>query len=448
MHVVIAGAGMAGLAAARELEDRGLTATIIEARDRVGGRVVTIRDGFAGRQHAEGGADLIESDHEAVCALAKRLHLTLTPILGRGFGFYGPDRSGRVKRQTAFDGFRPVNEPLAALVRDYKLAEHRWDGPLARRLGSESVADWLRRISRRRGRAETARLIARFRGFRGLFLADPEQLSLLALVDFFADDPFGGGGEMMRIPGGNDQLATRLAATLRSPILLGAVLRRVRTRANRVTVTIETSRGLSVIAADALIITLPPPPLRRIEFDPDLPDGWREAIRRIRMGPATRMLLQFERPFWRRQGLPSLFASDQPTGAVWDANENERGPHGILSLLAGGGASAQLSALVKRGGPDAVVRHLAWLGKPSTLLASHVVRWDDDEWAGGGYVYFDRNFDPTLRQWLARPVGRVLFAGEHTTFRWQGYVNGAVESGQRAAAEAHAILIERTLWDR
>ena len=429
---------MAGLAAARELEDRGMRATIVEARDRVGGRVVTIRDGFAARQHAEGGADLLESDHEAVCALAKRLRLTLTPILGRGFGYYGPDRSGRVRRQEAFGGFASINEPLATLVRDYKLAEQRWDSRVARSLADESVAAWLRRICRGRDPKEAAQLLARFRGFRGLFLADPEQLSLLALVDFFAADPFGGDNEMMRIPGGNDLLATRLAATLRAPILFRTILRRVRAQRRGVSVTVEMPQGRTVMTADALIITLPPPPLRRVQFNPEPPAEWRAAIRRIQMGPATRVLLQFERSFWRRRGLPSLFASDQPTGAVWDGNENQRGTHAILSLLAGGGASAQLAGLAARQGPEAIARRLAWLGRPTRLLASRAIQWEKDQWAGGGYVYFDRGFDPLLRDWLARPFGRVFFAGEHTSVRWQGYVNGAVESGQRAAAEVDA----------
>src|SRR5947208_1171316 len=128
LHVLIAGAGMAGLAAARELEDRGARTTLIEARDRVGGRVVTIRDGFHGRQHAEGGADLIESDHEAASAMAKRLGLTLRPILKQGLGFYGRDRSGRMRRRSGFEGFAAINVPLAAIVREYKLAEQRWDG--------------------------------------------------------------------------------------------------------------------------------------------------------------------------------------------------------------------------------------------------------------------------------------------------------------------------------
>lgn len=449
--VLIAGAGMAGLAAARELEDRGLRATIIEARDRVGGRVVTIRGGFAGRQHAEGGADLIESDQESVCKMAKRLRLTLVPILKCGFGYYGPDRAGRVRRQSAFDGFEPINEGLASLVRDYKLAEQRWDGPIAHRLSQQSVAEWVRSIckARRRGRGgvkgarptnEVNQLISRFRGFRGLFLADPEELSLLALVDFFADDPFGGDSDMLRVVGGNDQLATALAATLDSPIHLRTILRRVRLGRTGVTVTVDTPSGRHEIRADALICTLPPIPLRHVVFEPGLPEPQQQAIRRLPMGPATRMMLQFTSRFWRRRRQPSLFASDQPTGAVWDGNEEQHGRTAILSLLAGGSASRELQTLVRRGGPDAVVRRLGWLGRPAPLISAQTITWEDDPWAGGGYAAFHTGFDPSLREWLARPYGRVLFAGEHTSARWQGYVNGAIESGERAAAETSGAL--------
>jgi len=158
------------------------------------------------------------------------------------------------------------------------------------------------------------------------------------------------------------------------------------------------------------------------------------------MGPATRMMLQFSTRFWTRRRQPSLFASDQPTGAVWDGNEEQRGKPAILSLLAGGGASRRLQALVGHGGPRAVVRRLGWLGRPSTLVAAQVISWEDDPWAGGGYAAFHKGFDPGLREWLARPFGRVLFAGEHTSNRWQGYVNGAIESGQRAAAEVSAAV--------
>ncbi len=88
---------------------------------------------------------------------------------------------------------------------------------------------------------------------------------------------------------------------------------------------------------------------------------------------------------------------------------------------------------------EGVVDRLRWLGTPSPLLASEVISWEEDPWSRGGYAYVDPSFDPHLQPWLARPAGRVLFAGEHTSTRWQGYMSGAVESGQRAAVEVRAL---------
>jgi monoamine oxidase len=104
-------------------------------------------------------------------------------------------------------------------------------------------------------------------------------------------------------------------------------------------------------------------------------------------------------------------------------------------LLAGGGASRELQDVIAREGMPGVTKRLGWLGAPSALRTSHVITWEDDAWAGGGYAVFGPGFDSRLREWLARPCGRVFFAGEHTHARWQGYMNGAIESGQRAAAE-------------
>jgi monoamine oxidase len=437
--VLVAGSGLAGLAAARALEDRGYQVTVIEARDRVGGRVWTIRDGFARGQHAEAGADLIESDQAATLALCRRFHLTLVPILRRGFGYYGTGLDGRPRRQSLGSPFRDIHGDLAARIADYKLAERRWDSGVARAMGAVSVAAWLAGQTRKWSNARRAHLLARFRGFRGLFLADPEDLSLLALVDFFADDPFGGDGELMRVAGGNDRLATALAASLRQPPILSTVLRRIDDDGHGIDAAAEGPRGLATLRADFAVLSLPPVPLGHVVVRPALPEAQREAIGRIRMGPATRGLLQFEARFWKRKRQPSLIGSDLATGAVWDGNEEQRGPAGILSLLAGGGASAGLQAIVQRDGADGVARRLAWLGRVPRLLASRFVTWEDDPWAGGGYAKFGTEFDPSLRAWLARSHGRVFFAGEHTSLRWQGYVNGAVESGQRAAAEIDAL---------
>ena len=108
--------------------------------------------------------------------------------------------------------------------------------------------------------------------------------------------------------------------------------------------------------------------------------------------------------------------------------------------MAGGQASEDSQKLVAQDGIDGLVRSLQWFGAGTAqLLHSRMVVWEEDPWTRGGYAYFDSGFDPSLRQWLARPCGRILFAGEHTSLKWQGYMNGAVESGLRAAAEVWAL---------
>ena len=120
-------------------------------------------------------------------------------------------------------------------------------------------------------------------------------------------------------------------------------------------------------------------------------------------------------------------------------NEEQRGRHGILALLAGGGASDATQSIVNRSGPQGLLQSLDWMGsKDAELTASQQIVWENDPFSRGGYAYFDPGFDPELRAWLARPAGRLFFAGEHTSVTWQGYMNGAVESGRRAAAEIAA----------
>lgn len=429
VRVIVAGAGFAGLSAARALEGRGASVTVIEARDRVGGRVWTIRDGFARGQHAEIGADLIESSQTALVALAHELHLPLVHINKRGFGYYGPNSSGRLGIQSIATVFESLDEELAPLIRAYVLAERRWSGAIAQQLARESVADWLHRI-----RAPKP-VVDRLRGLRGLFLADPEDLSLLALVDFFSDFESQGGSKTFRVKAGNDSIATTIASKLRTPCRCGAILRRVRQDQKRVIATVEDQSKLTEIEADYAVVALPAPMAHEVRFEPALPAPQHDALAHLRNGPATRVLLQFARRFWQRPGRQTAFGSSQATGAVWDGNEQQAGPEGILTLLSGGRASNELQQILRDEGTSGVIKRLSWLGRPARVVASRTVTWETDPWAGGGYAVFGPGFDPTWRDVLPRPHGRVMFAGEHTSARWQGYMNGAVETGERAAAE-------------
>jgi monoamine oxidase len=435
VRAIVAGGGLAGLAAARDLEAAGAIVTVIEARDRVGGRVRTVRGHFSAGQHAEAGGDLIEGEQSFVRKVASELKLKTARILREGFGYYGPDRSGRRRIHNSPTVIAGAARLLKKDIADYCLADKRWDSAVARRLAHQSVAEWLTRV-----RADRA-LTAGIRGLRGFFVADPEDLSLIALVDQFASEEALGQGEMYRIIGGNDRLPHAMAGALEGKVLLQAVVRRIlqSETAPGVRVTIEDRGTRRQLEADFCVAALPASTLRDVEFEPALPDQQARAIATLKYGDATRMLLQFERPFWRRPRRPRAFGSDLPTGAVWDGAEEQRAPPGILSLLAGGRASRALRDIIASEGESGVVGRLAWLGKPAPLVAAHTVSWEDERWSRGGYAVFDPSFDPGLREWLARPAGRVVFAGEHTSLQWQGYMNGAIESGRRAAAEIRAL---------
>lgn len=435
VSVLVAGGGLAGLTAARDLIAMGASVTVIDARDRVGGRVWTIREGFADRQHAEAGGDLIDESQLEICGLCKELGLTLSRILRDGWGYVRPNGSGqpRIAGRGATGGWDRLPALLENVIHRYRLADKRWDSPIVADLARQSVAQWLDEIK------ADEELRGTVRGLRGFFLADPEDLSLLALVDQFAESDGSWPGRMYRIKGGNDQLASALAAPLGGRLRLSTELVAVTHRGRTVKASIRHAGGASHIDCDYLVLALPATTLCRVPITPALPAQQHDAIAKLRYGRATKTLLQFSRRFWRAPGRPRAFGSALPFGAIWEGTEEQRGGGGILTLLAGGSASDATQKMFAANGPLQMIEALEWLGsRRAELVASRVVSWEADPFARGGYAYFDPAFDPALRSWLARPAGRLFFAGEHTSFRWQGYMNGAVESGRRVAAEIAA----------
>lgn len=432
--VIVAGAGLAGLTAALELHRQGAVVTVLEARNRIGGRVLTIREGFVDQQYAEAGADFIDEEQEEICGLVRRLGMKLIPILRSGFSFV-LSSNGRVRPPVRGDKlWGRLTRQLMSLIHTYRLSEERWDGAVASRLGSLSVEDWMR------DRPIDVELREMLVGMRGFFLADPAQLSLLSLIDQVASGTPGKGG-IYRIAGGNDRLPSALGTILCDRVHLRHEVLGVSQSKSKIRVRVrEGGSSESSLQADYVVLAMPATRLRTLEFHPALPPEQAAAIATLKYGPVTKTLLQFDRRFWKRRNRPLAYGTNLPIGAAWDGNEQQGGRSGILCLMAGGTASAATQELLAKAGSIGLTRELDWLGKTKkTLLASHSVSWEEDPWVLGGYAVFGPDYDPALRSWLARPHGRILFAGEHTSLRWQGYMNGAVESGLRAAAEVRAL---------
>jgi monoamine oxidase len=419
--VIVVGAGLAGLAAAERLRRRRIPVTILEGRDRVGGRVWTLRDGFVGNVRAEAGGEFVDEGQDAIRALAEEAGLRPVRVLKSGFGEARRSPGGRVRLRPS-PPWREWGEKLQPLAEAFQRGDERRDGPVARAIARRSVAEFARSEG---GSGKTLAWL------RGLYCADVEDLSLLVVVEQAAAAKKAPGRQKMyRIAGGADRLAERLARPLRIHL------------ETRVVAISQSARGVRVkvrgeeLAADYVIVTAPAPLVNEIAFHPRLPEDQRKAIAQLKYGPATKTHLQFDRPFWRRSGRPRAFATSLPIGAVWDGSETQGGA--LLTLLAGGGASAATRSMLSRGGPERLMRELKWLGS-GRLLSCQSVTWEADPWARGAYAYFDPSYDPGWRSLLARPFGRVLFAGEHTSLAWQGFMNGAIESGQRAADEVLAI---------
>ncbi len=432
--VIVVGAGLAGLTAAVELQRQGAAVTVLEAQGRAGGRVLTIRDGFVEGQHAEAGADFIDEEQKEICRLVRSLNLKLVPILHSGFSFVLSSKE-KVRRPVSGDGiWKQLTHQLSPLIRAYRLSEQRWDGAFARAMGSLSVADWMQQAKLR---GNVRHMLV---GLRGFFLADPANLSLLSLIDQVSSGTPGRGG-MYRIAGGNDRLPSKLASILRDRLLLGHEVLAVSQSKTKVRVRIRAgSDHESWLRSNYLILAMPATRLRKLDIHPALPDEQAAAISTLPYGPVTKTLLQFDRRFWKKRNWPLAYGTNLPIGALWDGNEQQGGRPGILCLMAGGTASEATRTLLSTAGHTGLVGALDWFGKTrKNLLSMHSVTWEKNPWVQGGYAVFGPAFDPTLRSWLARPYGRILFAGEHTSLRWQGYMNGAVESGLRAAAEIQAL---------
>lgn len=433
--VLVAGAGLAGLVAARDLASMGASVTIVEARDRVGGRVWTLRDGFVDGQHGEAGADMIDEEHTSLRSLLDELGLEQVRILASGFGYARMTKKGdvRIVARTAGGGWERLAHELGGLAQRYRWAERRWDSPVAAELARRSVAQWLDDVQADQDLRDTAA------GLRGFFLADPDEVSLLQLVDQFAADADPALGKMYRIAGGNDRLPAVLAAGFAERLHLNTELLAISQRGGTIRASLRNGRTRAQMQADYAVLALPATLLRRMPITPALPVQQHDAIASLSYGRGTKTLLQFDHRFWRVATRPRAFGSPLPFGAGWEANEEQRGKAGILSLLAGGSASDATNDIVERDGVQGLVRSLEWLGsKKAELVGWRQARWEADPWSRGGYAVFSPGFRPGLRSWLAQPAGKVFFAGEHTSLRWQGYMNGAVESGHRAAFEVRA----------
>ncbi|MFI4975466.1 MAG: flavin monoamine oxidase family protein [Caulobacterales bacterium] len=438
--VIVIGAGMAGLKAAQQLIWDGRTVIVVEAKDRVGGRLKAAE--VAGRVVDLGG-QWVGARHSMLLAEAERLGIAAYPQYAAGKTVM--QLLGKV---VAFSGSTPKMSPLALL--ELAALQSRWDremkqvpvdapwtAPKAREWDAQTLESWIVQNLHTGEAREFARLVP-----RGAWAAEASQISYL----WFLDALRGGEGlaQLMgvkdgvldaKFEGGMHQIARRMAEELGDRLVLGAAVRRIvhDERGARV----ETDKGH--FGARFVIVAAPPASAARIEFEPPLPAARDGLHQRMPMGAIIKACVAYERPFWRDLGFSGQVATDDDVLGIVMEDTQSAGPAVLLCFIEGKRA-LEMSAAGREARLVAVVDSLARFFGPE---AENPIGYEDNDWMmepwTHGYVGtmppgVMTRFGHALRE----PCGRIHWAGSETSVEWPGYIEGALRSGQRAAREVLA----------
>ncbi len=439
---VVVGAGMSGLAAADRLQAQGVDCIVLEARDRVGGRVHS--EPLWGTWVDHGGQWLGPGQDRAY-AVVQRLGLTTMPthVEGRKTLLFG----GRLTHHT---GRTPALPPAAladvaqAQWRFDRLAatvdlRHPWRTPDARRLDSQTFETWLGRTARTSAGRDFFRVAT-----QAVFATEPSNLSLLHVL-FYARSgttlevllSTENGAQQDRVIGGMQQVAEGLAAGLAGRVFLSSPVTGIRQRDDGVSVLV----GDRVVQASSAIVTVPPAVAGSISFDPPLPSQRAQLLQRMPHGSVVKFHASYARPFWREQGLSGEVAGDLPPVKVVFDNSPPGADPGILVGFFEG-EDAVVASRHPRAVRQEVVR--ARLQRFFGPAAADMTGYTDTDWSAEIHTRgcYGAHLPPgawtQFGSALRVAVGRVHWAGSETAERWCGYIDGAISSGERAADEVLA----------
>jgi monoamine oxidase len=444
--VIVVGAGLAGLAAAGRLRARDVSVVVVEARERVGGRVLNhdIGDGKV----VEVGGQWIGPTQHRLAALAAELGVETFRTYGQGHNLI--EYGGSLRRYT---GTIPRINPVVLL--DVERAQRRlnqlarrvplqapWEARGAAKLDGQTLATWMRRnLATKPGR------VLLELGVEAVWAAQPEDFSLLhalfyihsagSLERLFDTE---GGAQQDRFVGGSQLVPIRMAEELgEERLVLGAPVRRVEHSEAGVSVHADGH----VLRGKRAIFALAPTLAARIAYDPPLP-GYRDQLtQRMPLGTVAKCMAIYDEPFWRAEGLSGQAASDLgPVRLTFDNSPPDGSPGVLLGFLEGRRAR-ELGRVPEEERRSAVIDCFTRLFGPRAASPDGYVEllWAEEEWTRGCYGCHMptgawTNYGPALHP----PIGRMHWAGAEYAHVWSGYMEGAVRSGEAAAAEVVELL--------
>ena len=437
--VIVVGAGLAGLKAAMELKKVGKRVLVLEARDRVGGRS---KAGEINGETIDLGGQWVGPQQKLLLAQAKELGVQTYPQFAKGASLFS--REGLVK---SYKSDMP-KLPIAALI-EIALIDRRWNKEIqslphgkpwlasnAKQWDAETVESWILKNVRTEAARDFIRTIV-----GALFCCNSSQLSYLYFLEYFKQ---GHGLEVListekgaqqdKFVGGAWQISKLISDYLGENIILNSPVMAVEQHVDHVIVTCKAQS----YKAKNIIIATPPVLASKIHYTPQLSVKRAKLLQSMIMGAVIKVHLAYNKPFWRHQKLNgAVVATDRAVSVVFDQSpQNES--HGVLLGLIEGDYAVELSALDADTRRKRVIAdYVYYFGHQAAHPLEYVEQdWLTEEWSQGGYVaHMPPGAMTTYGDCIREPFDRIHWAGTETATEWTGYLDGALQSGIRAAKE-------------
>jgi monoamine oxidase len=441
MDAIIIGAGLSGLAAGLKLKSAGKKFIILEARDRVGGRVFT--KALPNGGYVDLGAAWIGSTQTRMYELLNENNIDHFPTYEVGKSIIR--LNGKIKTYKGIIPPLPIFTLLsldAAIKKIKRLSktinlQEPWNSPDAKKWDSMTLHTWMERQMS----SATAREFFKVAS-EAIFATDPADISMLhALfytksgIDFDTLMNIGGGAQQDRIHGGSQTLANAIAARLKDDIILNAPVRMIDQENEMVTVWCD---GEKKITAKKIIMAIPPMLVPSIRFNRPLPSNREQLNQRMFMGTVGKCYAIYDKPFWRDRGLNGLCASTEGPITVTFDNSPADARHGVLMGFALANQASDFFLLPESERKIQALKSFENFLGPQANSPLHYLdfTWSNEEWSRGCYAaIMPTGAWTSVGKTLREPCGNIHWAGTETSDVWNGYMEGAVRAGERAAGE-------------